>query len=69
MLFYTMAQMFCVFFSLRYELSIPNSVFRIPHFEKKIVYGNFVFEDATSGSMHGLGQGILYWNNSNNSKV
>ena len=41
------------------EFRIPNSAFRIPHFEKKIVvYGNFVFGDATSGSVHGVGQGI-----------
>ena len=52
-----------------------NSQFRIlnsesiPAFEKKVVYGNFVFGDATSGSVHGVGQGIQNWNNSNNSIV
>ena len=45
------------------EFRNPNSEFRIPHSEfriskKKVVYGNFVFGDATSGSMHGVGQGI-----------
>ena len=35
---------------------IPNSEFRIPHFEKKsVVYRNFVIGDATSGSVHGVG--------------
>ena len=55
-------------FLLRYEFSNPNSEFRIPNSEipnsefriskKKVVYGNFVFGDATSGSVHGVGQGI-----------
>ena len=42
------------------EFRIPNSEFRIPNsaFRKKVVYGNFVFGDATSGSVHGVGQGI-----------
>ena len=45
------------------EFRILNSEFRIPHSEfriskKKVVYGNFVFGDATSGSVHGVGQGI-----------
>ena len=40
------------------EFRIPNSAFRIPNFEKKVVYGDFVFGDATSGPVHGVGQGI-----------
>ena len=40
------------------EIRIPNSEFQIPHFDKKVVYGNFVFGDATLGSVHGTGQGI-----------
>ena len=40
------------------EFRIPNSEFRIPHFDKKVVDGNFVLGDATSGSVHGMGQGI-----------
>ena len=48
---------------LNSEFRIPNSEFRIPHSEfriseKKVVYGNFVFGDATSGSVHGVRQGI-----------
>ena len=43
---------------LNSEFRILNFEFRIPHFEKKVVYGNFVFGDATSGSVHGVGQGI-----------
>ena len=48
---------------LNSEFRIPNSEFRIPHSEfriskKKVVYGNFVFGDATSRSVHGVGQGI-----------
>ena len=39
---------------LNSEFRIPNSAFR----KKKVVYGNFVFGDATSGSVHGMGQGI-----------
>ena len=50
----------CFIFLLRYEFSIPNSEFRIPHFEKKGVYGNFVFGDATSGSVHGVGHSLIY---------
>ena len=34
---------------------IPNSEFRNPHFEKNVVYRNFVFGDATSRSVHGVG--------------
>ena len=54
-----MAQMVHLFL-LRYEFSIPNSEFRIPNSEfriskKKVVYGNFVFEDATPESVHGVG--------------
>ena len=42
------------------EFRIRNSAFRkkrcgILHFEKNVVGGNFVFGDATSGSVHGLG--------------
>ena len=37
------------------EFRIPNSEFRISHFEKNVVYRNFVFGDATSGSLHGVG--------------
>ena len=37
------------------EFRIPNSEFRIPHFEKNVVYRKFVFGDATSGSVHGVG--------------
>ena len=54
-----MAQM--AHFLLRYEFSIPNSEFRILNSEfriskkKSVVYRNFVFGDATSGSMHGVG--------------
>ena len=43
---------------LNSEFRILKSEFRIPHFEKKVVNGNFVFGDATSGSVHGVGQGI-----------
>ena len=31
-----------------------NSEFRIPHFEKNVVYRKLVFGDATSGSVHGV---------------
>ena len=42
---------------LNSEFRILNSEFRI--LKKKIVYGNLVvFGDATSGSVHGVGQGI-----------
>ena len=41
---------------LNSEFRILNSEFRIS--KKKVVYGNFVFGDATSGSVHGVGQGI-----------
>ena len=54
---------------LQYEFSIPNSEIRIPHFENKVVDWNFVFGDATSGSVHGMGQGIQNKSNSNNSIV
>ena len=44
------------------EFRIPNSEFRIPNSEfrisKKVVDGNFVLVDVTSGSVHGMGQGI-----------
>ena len=54
-----MAQMVQFFFTsmriLNSEIRIPNSDFRIPHFEKKnVVYRNFVFGDATSGSVHAV---------------
>ena len=38
---------------LNSEFRILNSEFRIS--KKKVVYGNFVFGDATSGSVHGVG--------------
>ena len=41
---------------LNSEFRIPNSKFRIS--KKKVVYGNFVFGDATSGSVQWVGQGI-----------
>ena len=39
---------------------IPHFEFRIlnPEFRKKVVYRIFVFGDATSWSVHGMGQGI-----------
>ena len=49
------------------EFRIPNSEFRIPNSEfrslnsefriskKNVVYRKFVFGDATSGSVHGVG--------------
>ena len=37
------------------EFRILNSEFRIPHFEKNVVCRKFVFGDATSGSVHGVG--------------
>ena len=37
------------------EFRILNSEFRIPHFEKNVVYRKLVFGDATSGSLHGVG--------------
>ena len=40
---------------LNSEFRILNSEFRIPHFEKNVVYRNFVFGDDTSGSEHGVG--------------
>ena len=40
------------------QFRIPNSEFRIPHFEKKIWKVIWIFGDATSGSVHGEGQGI-----------
>ena len=41
-------------------LKNPNSEFRISNsvFLKKVVDGNFVYGDAISGSVHGMGQGI-----------
>ena len=40
-------------------IKLLNSEFRIQHFEKNIVDGNlFFFGDATSGSVHGVEQGI-----------
>ena len=52
------------YFDTNSQFRIPGSEFRIS--KKKVVYGNFVFGDATSGSMHGVGQDIQNWNNSNN---
>ena len=45
---------------LNSEFWIPSSEFWIPNsaFRKKVVDGNFVFGDATSGSVHGMGQEI-----------
>ena len=65
----TMAQMVHFFKTSIRILNSPilNSEFRIS--KKKVVYGNLVFGDATSGSVHGVGQGIQNWNNSNNSIV
>ena len=42
---------------LNSEFRIPNSEFRIPNssFRKNVVYRKLVFEDATSGSVHGVG--------------
>ena len=42
------------------QFRIPNSEFRILNSEfriskKSVVYRNFVFGDATSGSVHGVG--------------
>ena len=37
------------------EFRILNSEFRIPHFEKNVVYRKLVFGDATSGSVHRVG--------------
>ena len=54
---------------LNSEFRILNSEFQIPHFEKNVVYRKFVFGDATSGSVHGVGLLISNWNNSNNSIV
>ena len=53
------------------EFLIPNSEFRNPNstFRKKVVDGSFVFGYATSGSVHGIGQGIQTKNNSNKSIV
>ena len=53
------------------EFRIPNSEFWIPNSEfriskKKVVYGNFVFGDATSGSVHGVWQGNQNRINSSN---
>ena len=47
-------------FLLRYEFSIPNSEYRILNSEfriskRNVVYRNFVFGDATSGSVHRVG--------------
>ena len=50
---------------LRYCQKVKPSNFRIPHFEQKVVNGNFVFE----GLVHGVGQWIQNLNNSNNSIV
>ena len=36
-------------------IKLLNSEFRIPHFEKNVVYRKLVFGDATSGSLHGVG--------------
>ena len=61
--FCTMAQMVHFFTSIRIlnsEFRILNSEFLILHFEKKGVYGNFVFGDATSGSVHGVGHSLIY---------
>ena len=55
----SMARMVHLFTSIRIlnsEFRILNSEFRIS--KKKVVYGNFVFGDATSSSVHGVGQGI-----------
>ena len=40
------------------KFRILNSEFRIPHFEKKMWMVIWFFGDATSGSVHGVGQGI-----------
>ena len=39
----------------RLQIVDHNSEFRIPHFEKNVVYRKLVFGDATSGSVHGVG--------------
>ena len=36
-------------------IKLLNSEFRIPHFEKNVVYRKLIFGDATSGSLHGVG--------------
>ena len=56
-----MAQMVHFFTSIRIlnsEFRILNSEFRISR--KKGVYGNFVFKDATSVSVHGVGHSLIY---------
>ena len=40
---------------LRFIIGSLDVAIRIPHFEKNVVYRNFVFGDDTSGSMHGVG--------------
>ena len=60
---FQMVHVFTSIHILNFEIRIRNSdfgksEFRIPHFKKKVVDGIFVFEDATSGSVHGVGQGI-----------
>ena len=53
---FTMAQMVNFFTSIQIlnsEFRILNSEFRIS--KKNVVYRNFVFADATSGSVHGCG--------------
>ena len=65
--YYTMSQVvhFCTSIRiLKSEFRILNSEFRILKYEfriskKKVVYGNFVFGDATSGSVHGVGQEVV----------
>ena len=49
------------------QFRILNSEFRILNSDsefriskKKVVYGNFVFGDATSGSVHGVGHSLIY---------
>ena len=58
---------------LNSEFRILNSQFRILNSEfrisKKECGWMFVFGDATSGSVHGMGQGIQNLNSSNNSIV
>ena len=43
---------------LNSDFRIPNSELHIPYFEKKLWMVIWFFGDATSGSVHGMGQGI-----------
>ena len=48
----------CFIKFLKFEFRILNSEFCIPNSafgKKNVVYRNFVFGDATSGSVHGVG--------------